>query len=202
MAWERHLLPANVFRAAPSAACYPAPVNILLSHSVGPEDGPIASRLKAVTAAYGVRLLLPERKSGASRTVAASTRDAIKQADAVVALVTKGAADTDKVSGELSAALRAKKPIVAVVEGNVSLPSTSASVHVVRFNRDDPGAHEAGLVDALQSIAKARKTAKARAEAQQAAIAIGALVGIAVGLLALGAVALAAEPKEPQVSAG
>ena len=174
-------------------------MNILLSHSVAPEDGPIASRLKAVTAAYGVRLVLPERPGGKSVRLTSVTRDAIKVADAVVALVTKGAASNDAVARELDAALKAGKPIVALVEGDLQLPKTAGAIHIVRFDRENPSAHETGLVEALDAIARSRRKAADRAKAQLDALAIGALVGIAVGLLALGVVAVATERDEPRV---
>ena len=177
-------------------------MQILLSHAVGADDEPIASRLKAVTAAYGVRLLLPARdaltKKNTRGALPVATRDAIAAADVVVALVTAGASTIDHVQRELHAAVKASKPIVAVVEGDLELPATSAQVHVVHFRRDDPSAHEEGLLRALNAISGHQRTKAARARAQQASIAVGALVGIAVGLLALRLLAPPDE-QEPQV---
>lgn len=174
-------------------------MNIFLSHSVAPEDGPIASRLKAVAAAYGIRVLLPER-SGPSpkRALGSETTKLIRSADAVVALITERATQSAWVMAELQAAEAAGKPIVALVEDEVVLDGKDASVplHIVRFDRSSPASHEDELVGALRAIAaeaKAKRAAKAQREvaAKRETAAVGAFAGIAIGLLALGAFAMA-----------
>lgn len=174
-------------------------VNIFLSHSVSPEDGPVASRLKAVAAAYGIRVLLPERSGpGPKRALGTEAIRLIRSADAVVALVTERATQSEWVMAELQAAEAAGKPIVALVEDDVALDSKDAKVpiHIVRFDRSNPASHEDELVTALNAIgeeAKAKPAAKAQREtaAKREAAAVGAFAGIAIGLLALGAFALA-----------
>jgi nucleoside 2-deoxyribosyltransferase len=179
-------------------------VNIFLSHSVAPEDGPVASRLKAVAAAYGVRVLLPERVGvGPKRALGSQAVDLIRSADAVVALITERASQSAWVAAELQAAEAAGKPIVALVEDGVELDAKDArvSLHLVRFDRENPASHEDELVAALDAIAKeaqARRVAKAKheASAKSATAAVAALAAIAIGLLALGAVALALSNEE------
>ncbi len=175
-------------------------MQILLSHSVDPHDGPLASRLKAVTAAYGVRLLLPERAKMPAPRLLAATQKAIASSDVIVAIVTKDAPDPESVALEIESALKLGKPVVAVLEGDIKLPPTTSLVHVVRFDRANPSQHEVGLANALESVARERERTSERAKARLDAIAIGALVGIAVGFLALGAVALAENSSEPSVS--
>jgi nucleoside 2-deoxyribosyltransferase len=169
------------------------------AHLLAPEDGPVASRLKAVAAAYGIRVLLPERLGPSpKRTLGSEATKLIRSADAVVARVTERATQSEWVMAELQAAEAAGKPIVALVEDDVVLDGKKARVplHIVRFDRSNPASHEDALVGALNAIAeeaKAKRAAKAQREtaARREAAAVGAFAGIAIGLLALGAFALA-----------
>lgn len=159
----------------------------------------MASRLKAVAAAYGIRVLLPERPGPSpKRALGSEATKLIRSADAVVALVTERATQSEWVMAELQAAEAAGKPIVALVEDDVHLDATQARVplHVVRFDRSNPASHEEELVSALDAIAKeakSRHAARVQREiaAKREAAAVGAFAGIAIGLLALGAFALA-----------
>lgn len=167
-------------------------MELLLSHSIGPEDGPLASRLKALTSAYEVRLVLPERGPGARRP-------SLRGIDAVLALVTRDGEAAEAVETELAEAVRAKKPVLAIVEDGVALSASPPGVRPVRFRRDEPQAHEDALHDALAALVATRRTAAAQRAARHTALAMGAVVAIAVGLLALAVI----RPKpEPEVAEG
>lgn len=179
-------------------------VKVLLSHSVAESDGPLASRLRAVAASYGVTLLLPERREGPSRAVAPlkSTVEAITGADAVLALVTEGSSEIRAVGAEVTRALKLKKPVVLLVEGSVTLPEVQGDVHVVRFDRAQPANHEQALARALDHIRGKKLRRAAKVSAIQEAVTIGAIAGIAIGLLALGAALVKSREPEDGVHIG
>lgn len=176
-------------------------VNVLLSHSIADADGPLASRLRAVAASYGVVLVLPERRPASSRalTLPKSTTSAIEHADAVLALVTRGSDDRKSVEAEVTAAIKHKKPLVLLTEVSMDLPSLRGDVHVVHFDRKSPTGHEAALGAALQALQKRSGRKRAESAAMRNALAIGAIAGIAVGLLALGLANTLRGPEDTRV---
>jgi hypothetical protein len=158
-------------------------VKVFLSHSVEDADGPIPSRVRAVAAAYGVALLLPERqprpRSGA---VSRTNRSLLKDADAVIAVIASNDS-LGAVEAEVEVARELAKPLIVLTDRN--LPTLGfGGANIVRFDRDAPAAHEKALADALVSL-RAAKTQKA--DAAREAIVIGALAGIVVGLVMLAA---------------
>jgi hypothetical protein len=164
-------------------------VRMLLSHSVGPADGPLASRLRALTSAYEIGLVLPERGPGARPS-------GLREVDAVIALVTADGEDQAAVEAELARAAAARKPAVALVERSAPALTIPAGVQAVRFDRDAPHHHEDALRAALQALVDARRSAAAKKAARVTTLAIGAVVGIALGLLALALIQPKPEPEE------
>lgn len=159
-------------------------MRVFLSHSISPEDGPVAARLKAVAAAYGVVVLLPEVTRPASAAVLSRTeKTAIKNADAVVVLATMGATRSRWVGLEVTEAIRLGKPIIALVEDGVEFPE-QAGVQLVHFDRQAPAGHEGELFEALKNLGEQQK------ETRQNMAALGWIAGIAIGLVALGAIAV------------
>lgn len=171
-------------------------MDLFLSHSIADDDGPVASRLKAVAAAYGLRVLLPER--GSSRKPNRATRDAIQGAAAVLALVSEDSPSLDAVDAELAVARESGKPVIALLEEGVALRHEPD--HVVRFDRDDPASHEEELGEALAALAREQERAALPGVASWslAAAALGALAAIAIGLLGLAALATALAPGEDE----
>jgi len=153
-------------------------MKVFLSYAVGPWDGPIPARLRAVAAVYDISILLPDRTQLLQNGLPSDTQAKISEADAVIVLATNTApADAiDLVNLELQNASQARKPIIALVEEGVQVQSMPVD-QVVYFNRYDPTVHETLLVAALNHIRSE--------QVRQNWTALGWIAGIALGLVAL-----------------
>jgi hypothetical protein len=153
-------------------------VNVFLSYAVGPWDGPIPARLRAVAAVYDISILLPDRTQVLRNGLPSDTQAKISQADAVIALVTNTASAEaiDLVNLELQNAAQVRKPIIALVEEGIQLQPMAVN-QVVYFNRYDPTVHESLLVGALNQIRSE--------QIKPNWTALGWIAGIALGLVAL-----------------
>ena len=109
-------------------------MKVFLSYAVGASDGSIPEQLRAVAAAYGISLLLPDRTYLSSDSLNADTMANITQSDAVIALVT--------ITGP---------PKIDLMEECVPF-QTPPGTHLVYFDRFNPVAHEASLTTALDKI--------------------------------------------------
>ena len=96
-----------------------------------------------------------------------------------MALITTHAAQINAVNLELQAAVQAQKPIIALVENPGQVQGIAKS-QVVKFDRANPTAHEHQLLVALKHIHRQQKQNEVRT-------ALGWIAGIALGLVALGA---------------
>ncbi|MFN2482834.1 MAG: TIR domain-containing protein [Pyrinomonadaceae bacterium] len=154
-------------------------MKVFLSYAVGQLDATIAARLRAVAAAYDISIILPDRTTALGQNIAAEIQKQIKQSDAFIALVTRTAqvASLNQVNLELQTAARAGKPIIALVEQGV--PLQGAPYQVVYFDRSDPTAHEAALVNALAQMRQQQQQWK------NDLITLGWIAGITLGLVAL-----------------
>jgi hypothetical protein len=153
-------------------------VRVFLSYAVGPWDGPIPARLRAVAAVYDISILLPDRTQMLHNGLPSDTQAKISQADAVIALVTNTASTEaiDLVNLELQNAAQVRKPIIALVEEGVQLQPMPVT-QVVYFNRFDPTLHETLLVGALNQIRSE--------QIKPNWTTLGWIAGIALGLVAL-----------------
>lgn len=163
-------------------------MKVFLSHSTAPEDGPLASRIKAIAAAYDTKILLPARE-GKLPPISALHKS-IKQADVVIALITEGALQSKWVKKELEVARADAKPVIILLERGLAKSDRDyfkaiEDLPVVEFDRADPIKHEVKLEKAIASIARDKK---------QQAVALLAVAVLLLSLLFLGA--LAAEPGE------
>lgn len=156
-------------------------MKVFLSYAVGPWDAPIAARLRAVSAAYDIAILLPDRTQVLHNGLSADTQAKIKQCDAVIALVTTTAQVDlmNLVNVELKTAAQANKPIIALMEQGVPFQAAS-NTEIVYFNRHNPAAHEQSLVSVLDNMRRQQQWKKDLT-------ALGWIAGIALGLVALGA---------------
>ena len=152
-------------------------MNVFLSYAVGPGDGPIPARLRAVSAAYNISILLPDH-TYTSANLSADTIAKIMQSDAVIALVTTTARpeSVHLVNSELRHAAASHKPVIALMENGVPFESAPGT-HLVYFDRFNPAAHESSLITALDQIR--------REKWKQDLTALGWIAGIALGLVAL-----------------
>lgn len=159
-------------------------MNVFLSHSVSASDAPVAARLRAVAATYDIKLLLPEREHHYRQAkVTAEVRKQIQSSDAMIALVTMNALWDQSVAHEIQEAIRAEKPIIALVESGSGINiSNLPPENIVYFNRLNPTGHEESLIAVLNRI-------RSQINAAQITNALGWIVGIALGLVALNAVA-------------
>ena len=153
-------------------------MKVFLSYAVGPWDGPIPARLRAVSAVYDISILLPDRTQVLHSGLPSDTQAKISEADAVIVLATNTAPDEalDLVNLELQNATQVRKPIIGLVEEGIQFQSMPVD-QVVYFNRYDPTVHEALLVAALNHIRKE--------QVKQNWTALGWIAGIALGLVAL-----------------
>ena len=153
-------------------------MNVFLSYAIGPSDGPIPARLRAVAAAYNISILLPDRTYTSPVSLSGDTLAKIMQSDAVIALVTTTARPESRnlVNSELSHAAQSHKPVIALMENGVPV-QTAPGTHLVYFDRFNPAAHESSLITALDQIR--------REKWKQDLTALGWIAGIALGLVAL-----------------
>jgi len=155
-------------------------VKVFLSYAVGPWDTPIAARLRAVAAAYDIAILLPDRTQIFHNGLPLDTQEKIRESDAVIALVTNTSTTEtiQVVNSELQTATQARKPIIGLVElGGVQI-QPAPDTQVVYFDRSNPTAHEAYLMNALAHIRQQKSSSDLTA--------LGWIAGIALGLIALG----------------
>jgi len=151
-------------------------MKVFLSHSTSPYDASTPARLRAVAAAYGIQILLPERNG---RTlVNAETRGKIAQSDAVVALVTNHASQVNNVNEELKVANSFNKAIISLAESQDLILNVPKN-QIVIFDRQDPIAHEQQLMDILTRLQQKKKAE------ENFKLALFTLAGIGLGLLAL-----------------
>ena len=153
-------------------------MDLFLSYALGPRDDYIPARLRSISAAYSICLLLPDRATTSPRHPNAVTRAKITQSDAVIALGTiTGRLESWKaVNSELSHAAQSHKPVIALIEKGVPC-QTAPGIHFVYFDRFNPTAHESLFLTALDQI---------RGEhSKQDFTALAWLAGVAVGLVAL-----------------
>jgi nucleoside 2-deoxyribosyltransferase len=153
-------------------------MKVFLSYAVGQLDAPIAARLRAVAAAYDISILLPDRTQAMRGDISMDIQGKIKESDAVIALVTKTAqiAAVNFVNMEVQAAARAGKPVIALIEQGVPVQNIPAN-QIVNFNRSEPTAHEASLLNVLNQIRSKKR--------KDDLTALGWIAGIALGLVAL-----------------
>lgn len=149
-------------------------MNVFLSHAVTAQDAPLAARLRAVAASYGMQILLPDR-TGTPRSVIADLRRKLAQADVVLVLITNNVFDLSAVNREVEAAQQAGKPILALVE-NKAMIHGWPDHQIVQFDRYNPVSHEQALMAALQQM---------RTQSQTDWTALGWLAAIAMGFIAL-----------------
>jgi hypothetical protein len=155
-------------------------MQVFLSYAFGDFDAPMAARLRAVAAAYNITILLPDRTQAIYSGLPDDTQKKIKQSDAVIALVTRTAhaQHVNALNLELQAAAQAGKPIIPLIEKDVpfqAVPNTP----IVYFDRLNPSAHESALINVLDQIRRQQKS-------KSDLTALGWIVGIALGLVALG----------------
>jgi hypothetical protein len=153
-------------------------MRIFLSYAVGPVDATIAARLRAVAAAYDIAILLPDRTRFAGNEVAPDTLKKIRQSDAIITLVTRGAQidSEDVVNQELATAQQEQKPIIALVEQGVPVKGMPEK-QIVRFNPLMPHQHEQKLMEVVKQIQQEKQ--------KKDLTALGWIAGIALGLIAL-----------------
>ncbi len=153
-------------------------MRVFLSYAVGPVDATIAARLRAVAAAYDISILLPDRALITNNGLTTDTLKKIKQSDAVIGLLTRGAqvVSVNLVNLELQTAQQERKPIIALVEIGVPVQGLPES-QIVSFNPLIPHAHEPALMQVLEQIRQQQQ--------KKDFTALGWIAGIALGLVAL-----------------
>ena len=158
------------------------PLKVFLSYSTDPSEHAIVWRLQTLAASHGIQVFVPQRsKLPSSRrdalVLSDQVRNAINQADCVLAIITTSTGPA--VEKELNYALAKERLIIPIVEqGVVDHSFLKRFDPVFRFSRwGNPGKIEAEILAFL----KEQKLAKENRQA------LGALVGIGIGLLLLAA---------------
>lgn len=153
-------------------------MNLFLSHALGPTNDYIPARLRAISAACRISLLLPDRTCTSPDGPNVVTRAKIIQSDAVIALVTiTGRPESwNLVNCELTHAAQSDKPVIVLIEKGVPF-QTRPGTHSVYFDRFNPTAHESSLATALDHIGGEHS--------KQDLTALAWIAGVAVGLVAL-----------------
>ncbi len=156
-------------------------MKVFLSHAVGPLDASIPARLRAVAAAYDIEILLPERPQWSSNEVSGDSINKVALSDAVIALATTTANynDISLLNRELQMAAQLKKPVVTLIEQGVALQAPP-NTYIINFNRRDYRFHEQSLFNVLSQM-------RNQQQQQTTITALGWIAGIALGLVALGA---------------
>lgn len=154
-------------------------LNVFLSYSTEPDENVIVWRLQTLAAASGIQVFVPQRGGKLQTTrptlLGADVRRAIEQADCVLAIIT--ARTGPAVENELNYALAKNRTIIPIVEDTIKDGSFLKQFRrVFMFSRAmDPGILESQIVEFLKNEAMKKEQRQA----------IGALVGIGIGLLLL-----------------
>lgn len=162
-------------------------MQIFLSHSTGSEDGPLATRIKAIGAIYETTVILPDREGKLPAKSALHNR--MKRADAVVAVITGGDPQNERVKKELEVAKELGKPVLALLDNDLLEGGTrdyldKLGIPVVGFDRNDPLDHKVNLHKAIESISKSKVSG---AKDKDVLVAILAFAILLLSLLILGA---------------
>lgn len=156
------------------------PFKVFLSYSLDPAEQALAWRLQILAAANGIEMYVPSRGSGpASRTAVAEALNAIARSDCVLAFIARR---TDPaVQRELKHAFDTNKRVIPIVrEDLANLPLLAQFPKVFYFSlRGYPGNPERNLESEVVEYLRQEKVAKEQRQA------IGALVGVGIGLLVL-----------------
>ena len=154
------------------------PFKVFLSYSFDPAEQALAWRLQTLAAANGIEMYVPSRglaSAHVARSPASEVQSAMDRSDCVLAII---AGRTDPaVQRELKYAYDTKKRVIPIVEKDLAgLPLLTQFPKVFHFSiRGYPGNLESEVVDYLRQ----EKVAKEQRQA------IGALVGVGIGLLVL-----------------
>jgi TIR domain len=152
---------------------------VFLSYGSDPNEQIIAWRLQTLATASGIHVSVSQRNglpSGSQKGLPPQkVRRDIDGCDYVLAIITGGAGPD--MEAELNCALRRGKPTIPLLLQGIPQPAFLNGFHVFVFSRTNPGAAEIQILDFLRQ----QKVSKERLQA------IGALVGIGLGLLALAA---------------
>jgi hypothetical protein len=155
-------------------------LKVFLSYSVDPEDQAIIWRLQTLAAANGINFYVPLWRMTEQRRpghLPAIVRSQIDEADCVLAIITIRTGPN--VKSELNYAVAQNRLLVVLIEDSVPTPPFLKQLPgVFRFSRTEPPGQVENQVVAFlkdQELTKERKKA------------LGAVVGIGLGLLLLSA---------------
>jgi hypothetical protein len=157
------------------------PLNVFLSYSTSAEDQVIVWRLQTLAASHGIDMYVPARdgfKTTAKTPVLSRTvENAIDHCDCILAIITSRTSRV--VERELNYALEREKLIIPLVESSIAdAPPFRRFDPIFRF---DPGQPTAKVESEVISFLKAHQVSKDNQKA------LGALVAIGLGMLALSA---------------
>ena len=157
---------------------------VFLSYSTNPDEQVLVWRLQTLAAAHGIQVYVPQRPGippppSHRAILVEGVRNAIERCDCVLAIVTVRTGPY--VEQELNYALTRRKLIIPIVEEGVGGASFfNRFPKTFWFSaRQDPGQVEAQVIEFLRQ----QKLSKENLQA------LGALVGIGLGLLLLSALA-------------
>lgn len=111
---------------------------IFLNHSMTPADVPFLKSIADLLGMQGIKCYLAERDVQPGQPMSAKIQKAIRDCDAVYALLTYGGDASRNVQQEIGFAAGVGKPVVPIVEKGVSINGFKADVEWIEFDRKDP----------------------------------------------------------------
>jgi hypothetical protein len=153
---------------------------VFISYGSNPTEQITAWRLQTLATASGMHVSVSQRNGLPSVILTGlppeEVRRDIDKCDCVLAIITGEPGPT--MEAELNYALRQKKPTIPLLLEGIPQPAFLIGSQVFEFSPSNPGVAEMHIVEFLeqQRISKERQQA------------IGALVGIGLGLLTLAAI--------------
>lgn len=161
--------------------------SIFLSHSAA--DGPLVAGIRAQLEAIGIGVYLYEEDIQPGRSIPEKLQQAIREQDALIALLTPASAMRSFVHHEVGYALGRGKPAVALVTTDV--PKADLGMlegEYIKLDPADPLTGMASLLEYLQNQSAAKQRHAAEAQRQrdqelfQAIIAVALLLAVAYAM--------------------
>ncbi|MEK7153373.1 MAG: toll/interleukin-1 receptor domain-containing protein, partial [Patescibacteria group bacterium] len=112
--------------------------SIFLSHSMTPEDEPLVRTIADQLASLSINCYIAERDPKYGQPLAHKVENALRTSDCLVAVLTKGGAQSSYVNQEIGLAVGLNKPIIPIVEKEVDLRGLRAGVEWIEFDRNEP----------------------------------------------------------------
>jgi hypothetical protein len=111
---------------------------VFLSHSMTADDQPVVQSISELLATQDIDCYIAERDAQPGESLATKIEQAIRDCDALYALLTKGGTQSEFVQQEIGFARGIGKPVTPIVEKGLTLKGFHAATEWIEFDRANP----------------------------------------------------------------